>query len=63
MKLIREVAKKAIETGYLSIEAEDRLRQMLRSKYDREDFEAFVHLQKAAMDGRVKQESRELMIL
>lgn len=61
MKLIRQIVNQALTTGYLTLEAEDRLRLLLQqSKYDREDFNAFMALQKEAMEGRVKQESREL---
>jgi hypothetical protein len=63
MKLIREIVQQAIETGYLTLEAEEKLRRMLRSKYAQEDFEAFMKLQQAAMAGRVRQESRESMKL
>jgi hypothetical protein len=35
---------------------------MLKNKYELEDLEAFINLQQAAMIGRVKQESRELLI-
>ena len=59
MKLIREVVKQALKTGYLSLEEEESLRNLLRSKYEVEDFEAFIQLQRAAMMGKVKQESRE----
>ena len=61
MKLIREVVKQALKTGYLTLEAEENLRKMLKNKYDIEDFEAFIDLQRAAMVGMVKQESRELL--
>ena len=59
MKLIREVVKQALKTGYLTLEAEDNLRFMLQHKYEMEDFEAFIQLQQAAMMGEVRQESRE----
>ncbi len=59
MKLIREVVKQALKTGYLTLEEEESLRNMLRNKYEIEDFEAFIQLQQAAMMGEVKQESRE----
>jgi hypothetical protein len=55
---IREVVQQVLSTGFLSIEAEDKLRQMLSTKYDREDFQAFMELQNAAMIGSVRQESR-----
>ncbi|MCC0176096.1 hypothetical protein I4641_03765 [Waterburya agarophytonicola K14] len=61
MKLIREIVKQAINTGYLTLEAEEKLRHMLKDKYELEDLEAFIDLQQAAMVGMVKQESRELL--
>lgn len=61
MEMIREVAKKALMTGYLTLEAEEKLRILLQKKYEIEDLEAFIDLQQAAMLGRVIQESRELL--
>lgn len=63
MMLIRELVEQALTIGYLTVEAEEQLRQLLRKKYDNEDFNAFMTLQKAAMTGLVKQQSRELMRL
>lgn len=60
MKLIREVVKQALSTGYLTVEAEEKLKIMLRNKYELEDLEAFIDLQQAAMLGMVRQESREI---
>ncbi len=57
--LIREIVKQALDTGYLTIEAEEQLRQRLQGKYGSEDYEAFMSLQQAAMKGTVKQQSRE----
>jgi hypothetical protein len=59
--LIREVVHQALSTGLLTIEAENQLRRLLATKYDREDFRAFMTLQNAAMSGSVKQESRLLL--
>ncbi len=59
MTRIRDVVKKALATGYLTVEAENQLRQLLTTRYDLEDFNAFMTLQEAAMTGVVKQESRE----
>jgi hypothetical protein len=56
---IREVVKHALCTGYLSVTAENQLRQLLQTKYEREDLAAFMALQQAAMAGRVRQESRD----
>jgi hypothetical protein len=61
MNLIREIAQQALTTGYLTVEAENQLRQLLSKKYDWEDFRAFIRLQQEAMEGRVRQESRELL--
>lgn len=61
MNLIREIVQQALTTGYLTVEAENQLRQLLLTKYDWEDFNAFIRLQHEAMEGRVKQESRELL--
>jgi hypothetical protein len=52
----------AIDTGYLSREAEDNLRRMLTTKYGDDELEAFIRLQQAAMMGRVRQESRETLL-
>ena len=60
MKLIRDIAKQAINTGYLTLESEENLRSMLKNKYDLEDLEAFVNLQRASMVGIVRQESKEI---
>ncbi|MBD2385610.1 hypothetical protein [Cylindrospermum sp. FACHB-282] len=59
MNRIRDVVQKALATGYLTVEAENQLRQLLTTQYELEDFNAFMILQEAAMTGKVKQESRE----
>ncbi|MDJ0590269.1 MAG: hypothetical protein QNJ72_09780 [Pleurocapsa sp. MO_226.B13] len=61
MKSIRELVDRAMATGYLTLEAEEKLRKMLQNKYELEDLEAFIFLQQAAMIGTVRQESRELL--
>ncbi len=61
MGLIRELVYQALNTGYLTVEAEEELRLMLKNKYELEDLEAFIELQQAAMIGQVKQESREIL--
>jgi hypothetical protein len=60
MLLIRNVVQQTLATGYLTVEAEEQLRQLLQTKYDLEDLKAFMTLQQAAMAGYVKQQSREL---
>jgi hypothetical protein len=59
MTRIRDVVQTALITGYLTVDAENQLRQLLTNPYDREDFNAFMTLQEAAMAGKVKQESRD----
>ncbi|AKG23298.1 hypothetical protein [Calothrix sp. 336/3] len=59
MMRIRDVVQKALVTGYLTVEAENQLRQLLSTRYELEDFNAFMLLQEAAMTGKVRQESRE----
>ena len=59
MTRIRDIVQTALVTGYLTVEAENLLRQLLTTQYDLEDFNAFMILQEAAMTGKVKQESRE----
>lgn len=61
MNSISEIAQQALTTGYLTLEAEEKLRELLSKKYDREDLRAFMRLQQEVMEGRVKQESRELL--
>ncbi|MBD2000506.1 hypothetical protein H6F88_29430 [Oculatella sp. FACHB-28] len=61
MTSIREIVHCALETGYLSVSAEDQLRHLLqKTQYDWEDLNAFIHLQQAAMRGHIHQESREV---
>ncbi|MEA5502552.1 hypothetical protein VB735_05390 [Halotia wernerae UHCC 0503] len=59
MTRIRDVVQQALTTGYLTVEAENQLRHLLTTRYDLEDLNAFMTLQEAAMNGKVKQESRE----
>ena len=59
--MIREVVQQALSVGYLTLEDEEKLRRLLQIKYDFEDLNAFFSLQLAAMEGRVKQQSRELL--
>jgi hypothetical protein len=59
MSRIRDIAQEALIKGYLTVEAENQLRNLLASRYELEDFNAFMALQEAAMMGKVRQESRE----
>ena len=59
---IREIAQQALTTGHLTVEAEKLIGQLLLSAtYSLEDLNAYMSLQLAAMAGRVKQESLELV--
>jgi len=62
MNAIGELVKQALETGYLTIDAENQLRQMLKGKYSAQELGEFMTLQKATMAGQVKQQSRELLL-
>ncbi|WGV24132.1 hypothetical protein [Halotia branconii] len=59
MNRIRDIVQQALITGYLTVEAENQLRHLLTTRYDLEDLNAFMTLQEAAMNGKVRQESRE----
>jgi hypothetical protein len=62
MTLISTIVGKALKTGYLTVEAEELLRQQLQmTKYGLEDFEAFITLQKEMMEGRVRHQALELL--
>ena len=62
MMVIREVVQQALNTGYLTVEAEQQMQQMFTTaRYDLEDLSAFMSLQLAAMAGRVRQESLEVI--
>jgi hypothetical protein len=58
---IREIVQQTLATGYLTITAQEQLRQLLQTtQYGYEDIKAFMALQQAAMEGEVLQERREL---
>lgn len=59
MASIREIVQEAIARQYLSLDAENHLRQLLSHKLDRADFQAFMTLQTAFLDGSLRQESRD----
>lgn len=59
MNYIREIAQTAIDTGSLTLANEQKLRMMLKQKYDSDDLEAFIALQQAVIRGQVKQQSRQ----
>jgi hypothetical protein len=62
MGVIDQLVQDTLTTGYLSLEVEKQLRYLLQmTKYSQKDFEAFINLQHAALDGLIRQESREQM--
>lgn len=60
MGRISDLVQQALKTGYLTLAAEDQLRSLLQTKNAPEELTAFMKLQQAAMEGNVRQESREL---
>lgn len=58
MILIRDLVQQALASSYLTVEAEEQLRRLLQTKYEKEDLKAFMKLQLAVMEGLVRQESR-----
>lgn len=59
---IRDIVQKTLATGYLTVESENQLRQLLQTtKYGKEDLHAFMRLQQSVIAGCVKQESRQLV--
>jgi hypothetical protein len=58
MLQIHELVQSVMASGYLTIVAEEQLRQLLQTQYDKEDLKAFIALQYAAMCGDIQQESR-----
>ena len=62
MGAIYELVRQTLESGYLTLEVEAKLRNLLQTtKYSQDDFDAFIRLQNAVIDGLVKQEARELL--
>jgi hypothetical protein len=61
MSTIREIVYQVLQSGYLTLETEEQLRQMFAVRYDLDDIEALTRLQQATIYGQVKQQSRELV--
>jgi hypothetical protein len=61
MAKIRDIVHNVLQSGYLTVETEEQLRQLFAVRYDLADIEALTRLQQAATSGRVKQQSRELV--
>ncbi len=60
MAKICDIVRQAMVTGYLTVDAEDQLRQLLKLKNDADELSAFTQLQLAAAAGQIRQESREM---
>ena len=61
MLTICEIVLQVLQSGYLTVEAEQQLQQLFATQYDMADIEALTRLQQAARYGLVKQQSRELV--
>jgi hypothetical protein len=61
MSTICKIVHQVLQSGYLTVEIEEKLRRQFAIKYDLEDIEALTRLQQAAISGQVKQQSRELV--
>ncbi|HAO13045.1 MAG TPA: hypothetical protein DCQ51_18200 [Planktothrix sp. UBA8407] len=64
MSQICQLVQNSLETGYLTLEDEQKLRILLQgTKYGVSELNAFTNLQYAVMQGQVLQQSREQLNL
>jgi hypothetical protein len=61
MSTICKIVQQVLQTGYLTVEAEEQLRKLFAARYDLQDIEALTRLQEAATSGLITQQSRELV--
>ena len=61
MSTIREIVHQVLQSGYLTVEIEEKVRQLFTIQYELEDIEALTRLQQATISGQVRQQSRELV--
>lgn len=62
MSKICDLVQNSLETGYLTLEAEQELRRLLQTtKYGVSELNTFADLQYAGIQGLIRQESRELL--
>lgn len=60
--MINRLVQSAFQTGWLSVESEGLIRQVLSIKaYGKSDLEALQRLAQAVQDGEVRRESRSVM--
>lgn len=62
MTTIQEITQQAIARRFLSLDAENQLRQILSTHCHPQELRAFYQLQAAVMEGQVKQEAREYLL-
>jgi hypothetical protein len=60
MLTMHALIQQTIESGYLTLAVEEQLRRLSQHQRNREDICALMRLQRAVMEGEVKQESRQL---
>ncbi|NEU71325.1 hypothetical protein PI95_001675 [Hassallia byssoidea VB512170] len=58
MVLIRDIVQQALNTGSLSIPADEQLQQLLQTEFEEKDIDALMLLQEAVQSGRVRKEYR-----
>ncbi|MBW4479202.1 MAG: hypothetical protein KME54_20685 [Tolypothrix brevis GSE-NOS-MK-07-07A] len=58
MVLIRDIVQQALNTGSLSIPADEQLQQLLQTEFEEKDIDALMLLQEAVQSGRVRKECR-----
>lgn len=60
MTSISAIVQQALTTGYLTLQAEDQLRELLHhTQYGADELWAFTSLQAAMMSGSITQQSRD----
>ncbi|MBK1990178.1 hypothetical protein A0J48_022065 [Sphaerospermopsis aphanizomenoides BCCUSP55] len=57
MIAIKEIVQQALDTGYLSVMAQDQIHKLLQTNYDSEDLDALIILHRSIADNEVKQET------
>lgn len=57
MERICEVVQQVMKTGYLTVQAEAQMRQLLKTQCDLQDFNALMALREALKSGCVKSET------
>ena len=58
MSTICQIVHQALQSGYLTLEAENQLRQLLEANYNLRDLDALTRLQQAVTVGQIEQQSK-----